>query len=191
MAIRRILVAIRRTAARNAEMHFGILGNRKTSFSIFEHSRQTYRPAWSGAGFCAVSATMVCVVSTHHDETSSLSTAGAITGCRRHGVLSCWSIVGNKQCSAKRFHPICTAGITPRSVGPGYGPGDGPSGDLHSLRSGNVDLVPSQILRWPNQVRFKYSSKDPTCFSPRENQFPHKERPSARPQSVRRPAAVA
>jgi Carboxypeptidase regulatory-like domain/TonB dependent receptor len=124
-------------------------GNWETNYSFLSRSGQAYNPSWGGASTpCTLTLTSNCVPATiagvapTGTDPANLSNAGgAITGYSRPSILPGCNLIPSKQTVSQWYNPACYVSPASLAVGPGYGFGDSPIGNLQSMRSINMDVV--------------------------------------------------
>ena len=132
-----------------------ILGNWSTNYSFLARSGQAFNPSWGGASnACTATTTTGCVplsvagVAPVGTDPANLSnSAGAITGYSRPSVLPGCQIIPSNQNGSQWFNPACFVSPASPAVGPGYGFGDAPIGDLRSMRFINMDVALTKAIR--------------------------------------------
>jgi hypothetical protein len=124
-----------------------VLGNWETNYAFLARSGQAFNPSWGGASnTCTTTVTTNCVPATiggvapTSTDPANLSNAGgAITGYSRPSVLPGCQLTGNQTISSW-YNPACFVSPSSLLVGPGYGFGDAPIGNLRSMRFINMDV---------------------------------------------------
>jgi hypothetical protein len=81
------------------------------------------------------------VAPTPTDPANLSNAGGSITGYSRPSILPGCNLLPAKQTVSQWFNPACYVSPASLSVGPGYGFGDSPLGNLQSMRSINMDVV--------------------------------------------------
>jgi hypothetical protein len=125
-----------------------VLGNWETNYAFLARSGQAFNPTWGGASnVCTLTVTTNCVpasiagVAPTSTDPANLSNAGgSITGYSRPSILQGCNLYANQSVS-QWFNPACFVSPSSLSVGPGYGFGNAPIGDLRSMRFINMDFV--------------------------------------------------
>ncbi len=125
-----------------------MLGNWETNFAFIARSGQAFNPSWGGASnVCTLTVTTNCVplsiagVAPNSNDPANLSNAGgSITGYSRPSVLPGCNLTAN-QSESQWFNPACFVSPASLAVGPGYGFGDAPIGNLRSMRFINMDVA--------------------------------------------------
>jgi len=139
-------------------------GNWETNGSFLARSGQAFNPTWGGASnVCAAGVTANCVptsiagVAPTSTDPANLSNAGgAITGYSRPSILPGCQLTGTQTVSSW-FNPACYVSPASLAVGPGYGFGNSPIGNLRSMRFINVDfsLVKEIAITEKKKLQFR------------------------------------
>jgi hypothetical protein len=141
------------------------LGNWETNFSLLARSGQAFNPSWGGASnVCTTTVTANCVpvsiagVAPTSTDPANLSNAGgAITGYSRPSLLSGCQLTPSQQTVSQWYNPACFVSPASLAVGPGYGFGNAPIGNLRSMRFINVDfaLVKDIMITESKRLQFR------------------------------------
>jgi len=126
-----------------------VLGNWETNYSFLARSGQAFNPSWSGASnICASATATICVpisiagiAPTSTDPANLSNSGGSITGYSRPSVLPNCNLIPANQTVGQWYNPACYVSPASLSVGPGYGFGTSPIGNLRSMRWINVDVA--------------------------------------------------
>ncbi|HZS56174.1 MAG TPA: TonB-dependent receptor [Bryobacteraceae bacterium] len=124
-----------------------VLGNWQTNVAFIARSGQAFNPSWGGASnACTTTVTTNCVPATiagvapTSTDPANLSNAGgSITGYARPSLVAGCSLTGNQTIS-QWYNPACYVSPSSLEVGPGYGFGNSPIGNLRSMRFINMDF---------------------------------------------------
>ena len=125
-----------------------LAGNWETNFAFLARSGEAYNPSWGGASnVCTSTVTTNCVpasiagVAPLSTDPANLSNAGgSITGYSRPSLLTGCNLTANQSIS-QWYNPACFVSPSSLQVGPGYGLGNAPIGNLRSMRWINMDFV--------------------------------------------------
>jgi hypothetical protein len=125
------------------------LGNWATNFSFLARTGQAFNPSWGGASnVCTATTTTNCVplsiagVAPTSTDPANLSNAGgSITGYSRPSLLSGCQLIPDNQTVSNWYNPACFVSPSSLQVGPGYGFGNAPIGNLRSMRFINTDVA--------------------------------------------------
>jgi hypothetical protein len=125
-----------------------VAGNWGTNFSLLARSGQDFNPTWGGvSNECTLTLTTNCVpqsigglAPTSTDPANLSNSAGSLTGYSRPSLLSGCNVYQG-QSITQWFNPACFVSPSSTSVGPGYGFGNAPIGDLRSMRFINMDIA--------------------------------------------------
>jgi hypothetical protein len=131
-----------------------IAGNWAMHTSLLARSGQAFDPSWGGASnVCTATVTTGCVplsiagVAPLSTDPANLSNAGgSITGYSRPSLLSGCQLTANQTVS-QWFNPACFVSPSSPLVGPGYGFGNAPIGDLRTMRFINMDVSLTKNFR--------------------------------------------
>ncbi len=126
-----------------------VLGNWETNYKFLAQSGTAFNPSWGGASsICSSTVTTNCVPSsiggvapTGTDPANLSNAGGAITGYSRPSLLPGCNLKPSSQTVSQWYNPACYVSPASLSVGPGYGFGDSPIGNLRSMRRINVDVA--------------------------------------------------
>jgi hypothetical protein len=126
-----------------------VLGNWDTNYAFLARSGQAFNPSWGGASnVCSATVTTNCVpltiagVAPLSTDPANLSNAGgSITGYSRPSLLSGCQLTPAHQTVSQWYNPACFVSPASLLVGPGYGFGNAPIGNLRTMRWINVDVV--------------------------------------------------
>ncbi len=126
-----------------------VLGGWDTNFNFLGRSGQALNPSWGGASnICATAAATGCVPAsiaglapTSTDPANLSNAAGSITGYSRPSILSNCQLIPAKQTELEWYNPACFVSPASPLVGPGYGFGNAPIGDMRSMRWINMDVA--------------------------------------------------
>jgi hypothetical protein len=126
-----------------------VLGNWDTNYAFLARSGQAFNPSWGGASnVCSATVTTNCVpltiagVAPLSTDPANLSNAGgSITGYSRPSLLSGCQLTPSHQTVSQWYNPACFVSPASLLVGPGYGFGNAPIGNLRTMRWINVDVV--------------------------------------------------
>jgi hypothetical protein len=141
-----------------------VLGNWETNYSFLIRSGQAFNPSWGGASnVCTSTTTTNCVpasiagVAPTSTDPANLSNAGgSITGYSRPSLLSGCNLTANQSVS-QWYNPACYVSPSSLAVGPGYGFGNSPIGNLRSMRFINMDFVLAKnfVIRENKTLQFR------------------------------------
>ena len=148
-----------------------VVGNWETNFSFLARSGQAYNPTWGGASnLCTPDAaspvTTSCVPNTiagdaptSTDPANLTNSAESITGYSRPDIVSGCSQPSKGTLTAW-FNPACFVSPSSPSVGPGYGFGTAPIGDLRSMNFTDVDfsLLKNFRLSESKSLQFRFEA---------------------------------
>jgi len=126
-----------------------VLGNWETNYSFLGRSGQAFNPSWGGASsVCTTTVTANCVPNTiagiapTSTDPANLSNAGgSITGYSRPSLLSNCDLKPAKQTVQQWYNPSCFVSPASPLVGPGYGFGNAPIGNMRTMRWINADVA--------------------------------------------------
>jgi hypothetical protein len=140
------------------------LGNWSTNYSFLARSGQDFNPSWGGASnVCTTTVTTNCVPAsiagvapTTTDPANLSNAAGSITGYSRPSLLSGCALTAHQSIS-QWYNPACFVSPASLQVGPGYGFGNAPIGNLRSMRFINVDfaLTKDIFIREGMKIQFR------------------------------------
>jgi len=140
-------------------------GNWDTNYSFIARSGQNFNPTWGGASnICTGSATTGCVPTTiagvaptSTDPANLSNAAGSITGYSRPSLLSGCQLIPSTQTVSQWYNPACFVSPSSLSVGPGYGFGNAPIGNMESMRLINMDvsLVKNILIGETKRLQFR------------------------------------
>ena len=141
-----------------------VLGNWETNYAFIARSGQAFNPTWGGASnVCTTTATTNCVptsiagVAPTPTDPANLSNAGgSITGYTRPSLLAGCNLTAN-QSPSQWYNPACFVSPSSLQVGPGYGFGNAPIGNLRSMRFINMDfsLVKDIFITESKRLQFR------------------------------------
>jgi hypothetical protein len=135
-----------------------VLGNWQTNLSMLQRSGQAFNPTWGGAG-AGVPAAIAGVAPTSTDPANLSNTGGSITGYSRPDLVPGCNLTGG-QSKTQWFNPTCYVSPASTSVGPGYGFGTSPIGNLRSMWFSNTDfsLVKNIRFKESKQIQFRFEA---------------------------------
>lgn len=124
------------------------LGNWETNYSFLARSGQDFNPSWGGvSNECNATVTTNCVPAsiggvapTSTDPANLSNAAGSITGYARPSSVAGCNLYAN-QSESQWYNPTCFVSPSSLEVGPGYGFGNSPIGNLRSMRWINMDFA--------------------------------------------------
>jgi hypothetical protein len=141
-----------------------VAGDWGTNFSLLARSGQAFNPTWGGvSNECTLTLTTNCVpqsiggMAVSSTDPANLSNSGGtISGYSRPSLLSGCNLYAN-QSVTQWFNPSCFVSPSSLQVGPGYGFGNAPIGNLRSMRFINMDiaLVKKIFLTETKQLEFR------------------------------------
>ncbi len=141
-----------------------ILGNWDTNYSFLARSGNAFNPTWGGASnVCTLTTTTNCVpvsiaglAPTSTDPANLSNAGGSITGYSRPSLLAGCNLTAN-QSPSQWYNPACFVSPSSPAVGPGYGFGNAPIGNLRSMRTINVDVALTKdiILSETKRLQFR------------------------------------
>ncbi len=126
-----------------------VLGDWETNYKFLARSGQAFNPSWGGASnVCTLTVTanwvptsIAGVAPTSTDPANLSNAAGSITGYSRPSLLSNCNLIPATQTVSQWYNPACFVSPSSLQVGPGYGFGNAPIGNMQSMRLINVDVV--------------------------------------------------
>ena len=125
-----------------------VLGNWTADFSFLARSGEAYNPTWGGASsICTTTVTTACVPAsiagvapTSTDPANLSDTSGSITGYSRPDLVPGCKPV-QTQSYTSWFNPACYVSPASLTVGPGYGFGNSPIGNLRTQFFNDTDFA--------------------------------------------------
>jgi hypothetical protein len=142
-----------------------VLGNWETNYVFIARSGQAFNPSWGGASsICTLTTTTNCVpaaiggvAATSTDPANLSNAGGAITGYSRPSVLPGCQLIPQNQTISNWYNPACFVSPASLAVGPGYGFGDAPIGNMTSMRFINMDvaLVKDIVIKEGMRLQFR------------------------------------
>jgi hypothetical protein len=149
-----------------------ILGNWETNFSYLARSGQAFNPSWGGSsGVCTTAKTTGCVpvsiggVAPGGTDPANLSNAGgSITGYTRPSVLPGCDLTAGRNAN-QWFNPACFVSPSSPAVGPGYGFGDAPIGNLRSQNFWNVDFALAKNIPIKESMKLQFRAEAFNIFN--------------------------
>jgi Carboxypeptidase regulatory-like domain/TonB dependent receptor len=141
-----------------------VLGNWGTNYAFIARSGQAFSPTWGGASNVCASATATScvpasiagVAPTSTDPANLSNAGGSITGYARPSIVPGCNLTANRSVS-QWYNPACYVSPASPEVGPGYGFGDAPLGNLRSMRFINMDfsLTKNFVFTETKQLQFR------------------------------------
>jgi hypothetical protein len=150
-----------------------IAGNWATNYSFIARSGQAFNPTWGGASnICTATTTANCVplsiagvAPTSTDPANLSNAAGAITGYSRPSILSGCQLKPAQQSVSQWFNPACFVSPSSTAVGPGYGFGDAPIGNMESMRLINMDVSLVKNILFGESKRLQFRAEAFNVFN--------------------------
>src|SRR5579871_2332648 len=149
-----------------------VAGNWATTFSLNARSGQAFNPSWGGvSNECTTAVTANCVPSSiggvapvATDPANLSNAAGSITGYSRPSLLSGCNLYQN-QSITQWYNPSCFVSPSSLQVGPGYGFGNAPVGDLRSMRFINMDVALTKQFFITESKRLEFRAEGFNVFN--------------------------
>ena len=149
-----------------------VLGNWETNFSYLARSGQAFNPSWGGASnICTLTVTTNCVptsiagVAPSATDPANLSNAGgSITGYSRPSVLPGCNLTANQNAN-QWFNPACFISPAALAVGPGFGFGNAPIGNLRSQNFWNVDFALAKNIPIRETMKLQFRAEAFNIFN--------------------------
>jgi hypothetical protein len=126
-----------------------VLGNWETNYTFLARTGKAFNPTWGGASnICAsptatgcVPASIAGMAPTSTDPANLSNAGGSITGYSRPSLLSGCDLTPSNQTVSQWYNPACFVSPSSLAVGPGYGFGNAPIGNMRSMRWVNLDVA--------------------------------------------------
>src|SRR5579871_5760232 len=136
-------------------------------------SGQAFNPSWGGASNICASATatncvptsIAGVAPTSTDPANLSNAAGSITGYSRPSLLSNCNLIPATQTVSQWYNPSCFVSPSSLQVGPGYGFGNAPVGDLRSMRFINMDVALTKQFFITESKRLEFRAEGFNVFN--------------------------